>query len=90
MSERKNYLSTGFGSFVTTARLIAVVSPDSAPVRRFIQEARERGNLVDVTAGRKTQAVLLMDSDHVVLSALTCDKLMQDLGGVDEKTGGNT
>ena len=72
-------INIGFGSMISAQRLIAVVSSDSAPFKRTIQEARERGMLIDATYGRKTKAVLLMDSDHIVLSALTpemvCDRL---------------
>ena len=76
MTEEEIFLATGFGSFVSTTRLIAVVGADSAPIRRLIQEARERGSLVDVTAGRKMKSVLLMDSDHVVISAVPAEKLL--------------
>lgn len=82
----KHYIPTGFGSFVSSARLIAVVPPDAAPVRRLIQEARERGSLVDATSGRKTRAVLLMDSDHLILSALSCEKLLDSLSEESEKS----
>ena len=61
----------GFGSLVSAHRLVAVVSPESAPIKRMTQEARERGILIDATYGRKTCAVLIMDNDHLVLSALT-------------------
>ena len=63
-------VNIGFGNLVSVGRLIAVVSPDSAPIKRLIQESRDRGMLIDATYGRKTAAVLVMDSDHVVLSAL--------------------
>ena len=63
-------LNIGFGNMVSVARLIAVVSPDSAPVKRIIQEARDRDKLIDATLGRRTRAVLIMDSDHVILSAI--------------------
>jgi len=63
-------LNIGFGNMVSAARLIAVVSPDSAPVKRIVQESRGRDKLIDATLGRRTRAVLIMDSDHVVLSAL--------------------
>ncbi|HJA62998.1 MAG TPA: DUF370 domain-containing protein [Candidatus Intestinimonas stercoravium] len=63
-------VNIGFGNMISAGRLIAVVSPESAPIKRMIQEARENGMLIDATYGRKTQAVLVMDSDHVVLSAL--------------------
>lgn len=63
-------INIGFGSLVSAERLVAVVSPDSAPIKRMVQEARERGALVDASYGRRTRAVLLMDNDHLVLSAL--------------------
>ena len=63
-------ISIGFGNAVAAARILAVVSPDSAPIKRVVQEARERGMLIDASYGRSTRAVLIMDSDHVVLSAL--------------------
>ncbi|NLA71879.1 MAG: DUF370 domain-containing protein [Clostridiaceae bacterium] len=65
----------GYGNFVARSRLIAVVTSDSAPARRLIQDARERCALVDATGGRKTMSVLIMDSDHVVLSAIQPDEL---------------
>ncbi|MBE5785987.1 MAG: DUF370 domain-containing protein [Clostridiales bacterium] len=63
-------LNIGFGNLVTAERIIAIITPDSAPVKRIINEAREKGMLVDATAGRRTRAVLMMDSGHVVLSAV--------------------
>jgi len=63
-------INIGFGNMVSVSRLIAVVSPESAPIKRMIQEARDRGLLIDATYGRRTRAVLIMDSDHIVLSAL--------------------
>ena len=64
-------VNIGFGNMVSAQRLIAVVSPDSAPIKRIIQEARDRGMLVDATYGRRTRAVILMDTDHVILSAFS-------------------
>lgn len=64
-------VNIGFGNLISAERVIAVVSPESAPIKRLTQEARERGNLIDASFGRKTKTVLVMDSDHVVLSALT-------------------
>ena len=64
-------IHVGFGSLVSADRVVAVVSPDSAPIKRMAQEARERGVLIDATYGRRTKSVLIMDNDHVVLSALT-------------------
>lgn len=63
-------INIGFGNMVNSNRLVAIVSPESAPIKRVVQEARERGMLVDATYGRRTRAVILMDSDHVVLSAV--------------------
>lgn len=60
----------GYGNVVSASRLIAVISPESAPVKRIIQDARDRGMLIDATYGRKTKSVLVMDSDHVILSAV--------------------
>ena len=63
-------INIGFGSMVAAGRLLAIVAPDSAPIKRVIQEARDRGMLVDASYGRKTKAVILMDTDHVILSAI--------------------
>ena len=63
-------ISIGFGSMVSEERIVAIASPDSAPMKRMIQETRERGMLIDATYGRKTASIFLMDSDHVILSAL--------------------
>ena len=68
-------VNIGFGNLVSADRLLAVVSPDSAPIKRLVQESRERGMLIDATYGRKTAAICIMDSDHVILSALTPEKL---------------
>ena len=63
-------INIGFGNLVSAQRLLAVISPDSAPVKRLIQEARDRGMLIDASFGRKTKSVLVMDTDHVILSGL--------------------
>lgn len=77
-------LNIGGGNLVNADRLIAVVSPDSAPVKRIIQESREKGLLVDATYGRKTGSVMIADSDHVILSYLDPARLDQRLSGTDE------
>ena len=74
------FINIGFGNLVSAQRLIAVVGPDSAPVKRLVQESRDRGMLIDATYGRKTASVLIMDSDHVVLSALAAERLAPRLG----------
>ena len=63
-------INIGFGNIVAANRVVAIVAPDSAPVKRIIQEARDRGTLIDATYGRRTRAVVIMDSGHVVLSAV--------------------
>lgn len=68
-------INIGFGNMVNASRLISIVSPDSAPIKRLVQESRDKGALIDATYGRKTRAVLLMDSDHVILSALQPETL---------------
>lgn len=80
-------INIGFGSLVSAHRLVAVVSPDSAPIKRMAQEARERGVLIDATYGRRTQAVLIMDNDHVVLSALSPQAIAGRLEGTDRPSG---
>ena len=65
----------GFGSMIAAHRVLAIVEPESAPIKRVVQEARDRGMLIDASYGRKTKAVILMDTDHVILSALTTDVL---------------
>jgi regulator of extracellular matrix RemA (YlzA/DUF370 family) len=63
-------INIGFGSMVSASRILAIVAPDSAPIKRVMQEARDRGMLIDASFGRKTKAVILMDTDHVILSAI--------------------
>lgn len=63
-------INIGFGNIISGSRTIAIVSPESAPIKRIIQDARESGKLIDATYGRRTRAVIIMDSDHVVLSAV--------------------
>ena len=63
-------ISIGFGNMIAADRLVAIVGPESAPIKRIIQDAKERGTLIDATYGRRTRAVLVMDSDHVILSAV--------------------
>ncbi len=63
-------VNIGFGNIVSGGRVIAIVSPESAPIKRIVQEARENGRLIDATCGRRTRAVVITDSDHVILSAI--------------------
>jgi regulator of extracellular matrix RemA (YlzA/DUF370 family) len=63
-------INIGFGNMVSANRLVAIVSPESAPIKRIIQDARESGSLIDATYGRRTRAVIITDSDHIILSAV--------------------
>ena len=66
-------VNIGFGSMISASRVLSIVTPDSAPIKRVVQEARDRGMLIDASYGRKTKAVILMDTDHVILSAIGPD-----------------
>ena len=68
-------INIGFGSFIAARRVLVVLDPDSAPIKRVIQEARDRGMLIDASYGHKTKAVILMDTDHVILSAIQPETL---------------
>lgn len=74
-------INIGFGNMVSSQRLLAIVSPDSAPIKRIVQEAKDRGMLIDATYGRKTKAVLIMDTDHVVLSAIQPESISARTSG---------
>ena len=72
-------INIGFGNMISAGRLVAIVSPDSAPIKRMVQEARDRGTLIDATYGRRTRSVLIMANDHLVLSALQPDTVASRL-----------
>ncbi|HHX97146.1 MAG TPA: DUF370 domain-containing protein [Clostridia bacterium] len=76
-------VNIGFGNIVVANRIVAIVSPESAPIKRIIQEAREEGLLIDATYGRRTRAVVIMDSSHVVLSAVQPETVAQRLSPKD-------
>ena len=78
-------INIGFGNMVSAGRLIAIVSPDSAPIKLMVQEARDRGVLIDATYGRRTRAVLIMDNDHLVLSALQTETVANRLADDGEE-----
>ena len=80
-------INIGFGNMVSASRLIAIVSPESAPIKRMVQEARDRGVLVDATYGRRTRAVLITDSDHIIPSALQPETVAGRLNGREELAG---
>lgn len=79
-------VNVGFGNLVSAERIVAVVGPDSAPVKRMVQEARGVGSLIDATYGRKTRAVLMMDSGHIVLSALQPETVAARATGKETET----
>ena len=68
-------INIGFGSFIAARRVLVVLDPDSAPIKRVVQEARDRGMLIDASYGRKTKSVILMDTDHVILSAIPTETI---------------
>ena len=77
-------INIGFGNMVSAGRLVAIVSPESAPIKRIIQDAKDRGTLLDATYGRRTRAVLVTDSDHVILSAVQPETVANRLNDRDE------
>ena len=77
-------INIGFGNMVSANRLIAIVSPESAPIKRMIQEARDKGSLIDATYGRRTRAVIIMDSDHIILSAVQPETVANRLDSSNE------
>ena len=79
-------VNVGYGNMASVARLVAIVSPDAAPVRRMIQDARDGGRVIDATCGHKTRAVLVMDSEHVILSPLLPETVA---ARIDEKRDGD-
>lgn len=80
-------MNIGFGSMIAASRLLTIVAPDSAPIKRLVQEARDRGMLIDASYGHKTKAVLLMDTDHVILSAIAPETLSSRWAGKNEEQG---
>ena len=82
-------INIGFGNMVSASRLVAIVSPESAPIKRIIQDAKERGTLIDATHGRRTRAVIVTDSDHIILTYLqsetVANRVSEDDGGYEEE-----
>ncbi|WP_458413949.1 extracellular matrix/biofilm regulator RemA [Schinkia sp. CFF1] len=77
-------INIGFGNIVSANRIISIVSPESAPIKRIIQEARDKGMLIDATYGRRTRAVIITDSDHVILSAIQPETVAQRLNNKED------
>ena len=84
------FISIGYGNIVAADRVMAHVSPDSAPIKRLVQDAREEGRVIDVSCGRRTRAVIITDSDHVILSAVQAETIANRLdseGSTEESDG---
>lgn len=77
-------INIGFGNMISSDRVLAIISPDSAPIKRLMQEAKERGMLIDASYGRKTKSVIVMDTDHVILSALVPEMVAGRAGSKPE------
>ena len=77
-------INIGFGNMVSATRIVAIVSPESAPIKRVVQESREKAHLIDATYGRRTRAVIITDSDHVILSAVQPETVASRLNNKDE------
>ena len=80
-------INIGFGNMVAAGRLVAIVSPESAPIKRIIQDARENGSLIDATYGRRTRAVIITDSDHIILSAVQPETVANRVADYDVEDG---
>ena len=78
------FINIGFGNVVSAHRVISIVAPESAPIKRIVQEAREAGDLIDATYGRRTRSVLVMDSGHVILSAVQPETIVGRITGKDD------
>jgi regulator of extracellular matrix RemA (YlzA/DUF370 family) len=76
------FINVGFGNMVSSSRVISLVSPDSAPIKRLVSEAKDSGRAIDVTCGRRTRSVIITDSDHVILSAIQTETISNRLNGV--------
>ena len=79
------FINIGFGNVVSAEKVVSVVSPDSAPIKRIIQDAREKGKLIDATHGRRTRAVIVTDSDHIVLTYLQCETVANRINDTDDE-----
>lgn len=77
-------INIGYGNMISASRIITIVSPDSAPIKRLIQEAKDSGKAVDATYGRKTRAVIIMDSGHIILSSIVTETLASRINGIGD------
>ena len=82
------FINIGFGNMVAAERVVTVVSPESAPVKRLMQDAKDAGRTIDVSCGRRTRSVIVTDSEHVILSALQTETIANRLNGSDDQNDG--
>jgi regulator of extracellular matrix RemA (YlzA/DUF370 family) len=83
-------INVGFGNMILDERVVALIAPDSAPAKRTVGEAKENGRIIDCTSGRRTKSIIITDSDHVILSALTTEVVAGRLNGVENDNNGGT
>ena len=84
------FINIGFGNMVAADRVVAVVSPDSAPIKRLIQDAKDQGRTIDVSCGRRTRAVIITDSEHVMLSAIAAETIANRLNSEESEVNDST
>lgn len=83
-STELRFINIGFGNMVSAGRIVTIAAPDSAPIKRLVQDAKEDGRVIDVSCGRRTRAVIITDSDHVILSAIQAETIANRLSSEDE------
>lgn len=79
------FINAGFGNMINAEKVVSIATPDAAPIKRMVQDAKEHGRVIDVSCGRKTKAVIFCDSEHIILSALTPEKLMSAISAETEE-----
>lgn len=82
-----NFINIGFGNIISLSRIVAVVNPGSSPMKRMKDEAKKRGKLIDATEGRKTRSIIITDSDHIILSALQVETILQRINEFKKEDG---
>ena len=80
------FINIGFGNMVSAGRIVAIAGPDSAPIKRLVQDAKEENRVIDVSCGRRTRAVIITDSDHVILSAIQAETITNRLANDDNSS----
>ena len=83
------FINVGFGNMILDMRVVALISPDSAPAKRTVGEAKDNGRIIDCTSGRRTKSVIITDSDHVILSALSPETVANRLNGIENDNNGD-